>query len=397
MRVTFLTHYYPPERGAAPARIAALAQGLAERGMQVTVHTGFPNYPSGVIAAPYRNRPWRLERDGEVRVLRSAVYPAPNRGFARRLANHLAFAASALATSPLSGATDVVVAETPPLFTAAAGLVYATLRRAAFALNVSDLWPESALELGALADGQAASAAHSLARLCYRHAAVITAPTQGIVESLNARPAAAGKAILVAPAVDLQRFAGIPEISVTTNGPLRVLYAGTLGIAQNTSILIDAAAIAGPAVVEMTIAGDGPDADALAAEIRERDLSNVRLLGGVAPERIPALYAGTDAGVVPLRDRHIFRGALPSKLFEVLAAARPVILAARGESAELVRSSGAGLVVEPEDASAIAEAFRRLHNDRLEAAEMGQRGRIKASEFDRSVAIEDWWSLLNRL
>jgi colanic acid biosynthesis glycosyl transferase WcaI len=397
MHVIFLTHYYPPELGAAPARISALAHGLADRGMQVTVHSGFPNYPSGLIAKPYRNRPWQIEHDGAVRVLRSAVYPTPNRGFVRRLANHLAFAGSALATSPLSGAGDVVVAETPPLFTAAAGLAYARLRRAQLVLNVSDLWPESALELGALNDGLPASAAHALAQRCYQSAAAITAPTQGIVESLSARPQAAGKVTLVAPAVDLERFAEIPEISLMAGAPLRVLYAGTLGIAQGTITLIDAAAIAGPSIVELTIAGDGPDADALAGEIRARAVSNVRLLGGVAPEQIPALYAQADAGVVPLRDRRIFQGALPSKLFEVLAAGRPAILAARGEAAELVRGSASGVVVEPENPQALAAAFARLQASPLQAAEMGRRGRLKAREFDRVSAVERWWDLLSGL
>ena len=156
MHVLFLTHYYPPEIGAAPARIAALADGLARRGLQVSVHTGFPHYPSGTIQGALPNRPLRIERIGPVQVVRSAVYPTPNRGFTRRLANHTAFAGGALATAWASGPIDVVVAETPPLFTAAAGVGYAIAKCAALALNVSDLWPQSAIELGALNDPRAA-------------------------------------------------------------------------------------------------------------------------------------------------------------------------------------------------------------------------------------------------
>ena len=88
MRVLFLTHYFPPEAGAPQTRIAELARGLRERGIEVTVHTGFPNYPDGLIAPPYRNRPLQREcaRDG-TRIVRSAVYAAPNAGFTRRVAN----------------------------------------------------------------------------------------------------------------------------------------------------------------------------------------------------------------------------------------------------------------------------------------------------------------------
>ena len=410
MRVLLLTHYYPPELGAAPARIAALARGLAQRGMEVTVHTGFPNYPSGTIARPYRNRRVQVRHEDGVKVVRSLVYPTPNRGFARRLLNHTVFAAAALATSSASGPQDVVVAESPPLFTAFAGVVYARRKHAPLVLNVSDLWPESAIELGAIGEGAAANAAHALARLCYRQAALITAPTQGIVKRLGARPEARGKVVQVPPAVDVERFAAlqptpragaplrVPGAPLRVPGaPLRVLYAGTLGMAQGLGVLVEAAALAGDGVVEVRIAGDGPEAPLLRQQIARLGLSNVRLLGSVAADRVPELYADADAGVVPLRDRSIFEGALPSKLFEVLAAGLPTILSARGEAAKLVREADAGVVVAPEDPHALAAAFRELHADPLKAIAMGERGRLCARRFDRAAAVGLWEQLLMRV
>jgi colanic acid biosynthesis glycosyl transferase WcaI len=398
VRVLFLTHYYPPELGAAPARIAALARGLAERGVRVTVHTGFPHYPSGAIAPPYRNRPLAVAHDGPVRVVRSLVYPTPNRGFARRLADHAVFAAGALATASAGGPLDVVVAESPPLFTAAAGVLYAARKRAPLALNISDLWPESAVELGALApDGPAAMAAAALARLCYRRARLIAAPTAGIVGALNAMPAARGKAVQVPPAVDLERFAEVPPLALQPEAPLRVLYAGTLGLAQGLTTLLDAAAQAGPEALELLIAGEGPEGERLRALVATRGLTHVRLLGSVPPEEVPALYAGVDAGVVPLRDLPLFTGALPTKLFEVLAAGRPALVAARGEAAALVRDAGAGLAVTPEDPRALADAFRRLRSAPAEALEMGVRGRALARRHDRAGVVAQWHTLLTEV
>jgi glycosyltransferase involved in cell wall biosynthesis len=394
LRVLFLTHYYPPELGAAPARIAALAHGLAARGLEVTVHTGFPHYPSGTITPPYRNRRLTVERDGPVRILRSVVYPTANRGFARRLANHAAFAAGALATARASGPLDVVVAETPPLFTAVAGVAYARLKGAGLAVNASDLWPESAIELGALSGRASAAAAYALARLCYRRSSVITAPTAGIVAALGSHPEAAGKVVHVPPAVDLERFAPAAPRAPRTDAPLRVLYAGTLGLAQGLPTLVQAAALAGPEVVQLTIAGDGPAAADLAAESRARNLTNVRMLGPVEPAGVPDLYEHSDAGVVPLRDRPVFSGAVPTKLLEVLAAGRPAIVSARGESAELVLEAQAGMAVAPEDPHALAAAFARLRSDPDTAAAMGRRGLAKAREFDRARAVGQWWELL---
>jgi glycosyltransferase involved in cell wall biosynthesis len=398
VRVLFLTHYYPPELGAAPARIAALARGLADRGVQVTVHTGFPHYPSGAIPPPYRNRPVTTRSEGAVRVVRSVIYPAPNRGFGRRLADHTVFAAGALAASRAAGPVDVVVAETPPLFTAAAGVAYARLKGAQLALNVSDLWPESAIELGVVArGGRAASAAGALAQLCYRSARLVTAPTEGIVAALDARSAAAGKVVHVPPAVDLERFACVPALAPRPGAPLRVLYAGTLGLAQGLDTLVQAAALAGPEVVELLIAGEGPERERLDVLISTRGLAHVHLLGPVAAQEIPALYGSVDAGVVTLRDLPLFTGALPTKLFEVLAAGRPVILAARGEAAQLVRDADAGIVVAPEDPAALAEAFGRLHATPEEAIQVGARGRLHARRFDRPAVVEQWLELLTNL
>ncbi|HKO38072.1 MAG TPA: glycosyltransferase, partial [Solirubrobacterales bacterium] len=144
MRVVLLTQYFPPEVGAPQTRIAALARGLSERGIEVTVHTCPPHYPDGEIKAPYRNRLLARERMGGAPVVRSAVYAAANRGFARRLGGHLSFAGSALATAPATGPADVVVVETPPLFLAGAAIAYAKAKRARLVLNVADLWPDSA-------------------------------------------------------------------------------------------------------------------------------------------------------------------------------------------------------------------------------------------------------------
>ena len=363
----------------------------------MTVHTGHPHYPSGQIAAGHRNRILRREEDNGVRVLRSLVYPAENRGFARRVLDHTALAASAIATCPASGEVDLVIAESPPLFTAAAGVLYSALKRAALILNISDLWPESAIELGALSSPPAIAASDGLARYCYRHAAAITTPTQTIVRRLTEIPQAAGKVHHVPPAVDLDRFSGLDRISPSSERPLRVLYAGTIGIAQSLHTLIEAAAIAGPRVLDLRIAGEGPELPRLKRMVHERGLGNVRLLGPVAAEGVPALYGEVDAGVVCLRDLALFQGALPSKLFEVLAAGRAVILSARGEAAEVIERHGAGVAVAPENPRALAEAFMSLSSDPVLTMEVASRARAAAALYSREAAVERWWSIISEI
>jgi glycosyltransferase involved in cell wall biosynthesis len=399
VRVTFLTHYYPPEVGAPQARIGALAAGLARGGDEVTVHTGFPNYPDGRIKPPYRNRPRTEETLDGVRVVRSAVFASPNTGFSGRLANHLSFSASALATAPTTGAAEVLVVESPPLFLAGAAIPYARLKRAGLVVNVADLWPDSAIELGALSSPGAIRAARALERAAYRASAAIACPTEGIAAVLAGRPESAGKEELLRPAVDLERFDPSPR--PRGDGPLRVLYAGTVGMAHGLETLLDAAAELEAdgrgTAVEVTIAGDGAEAPALRDRLTATGPANVTMLGTRPREEVPGLYAEADVAVVLLRDRPIFEDALPTKLLEAMAAGRPLVLSAAGEAARLLEREGAGLVGRPEGPSERAAARRRLAADPEQRERLGAAGRAAAErEFGRGPWLERWRRVLER-
>jgi glycosyltransferase involved in cell wall biosynthesis len=408
VKLRILTHYYPPEVGAPQTRLAALAHGLARAGAEVTVHTGFPHYPDGEIKPPYRNRPLQVEGESGVRIMRSWVYPAPNRGFARRLANHASLATAALAAAPAGGPVDVLLVETPPLILAGAAIAYARAKRARLVLNVADLWPDSAVEMGTLSSPRAIVAARRLERAAYREATAIACPTEGIFETLRGRSESARKATLMRPAVDLSRFdlamggsrsaARNGQPRVNGGAPLRVLYAGTVGLAHGLGTLIDAAEElqrgAGTRL-GVTIAGDGAEAPALRARLSRGGPSGVRMLGAVPAERIPSLYAESDVAVVMLRDLPIFEGALPTKLLEAMAAGRPVLLAARGEAARLVEAESCGVVVPPEDPRALAAALTALAADPARREAMGAAGRRAAKrDFGREAWLNRWQDLL---
>jgi glycosyltransferase involved in cell wall biosynthesis len=409
VKLRILTHYYPPEVGAPQVRLAALAQGLARSGVEVTVHTGFPHYPDGVIKPPYRNRPLQVEELDGVRVMRSWVYAAPNQGFGRRLANHASLATAALAAAPSGGRADVLLVETPPLLLAGAAIAYARAKRARLVLNVADLWPDSAVEMGTLSSPRAIAAAQRLERGAYREAAAIACPTEGIFATLRQRPESSAKAALMRPAVDLVRFdpaasdidpSRVWSMSDASRArPLRVLYAGTVGLAHGLGTLLDAAEEledrSDATRLAVTIAGDGAEAPALRARLAADGPAGVRMLGAVPAERIPALYAESDVAVVMLRDLPIFEGALPTKLLEAMAAGRPVVLAARGEAARLVEAEGCGIVVAPEDSAALAAAIAALAADPARRAAMGAAGRDAAERsFGREAWLSRWHELL---
>jgi glycosyltransferase involved in cell wall biosynthesis len=392
MRVIFLTHYFPPEVGAPQVRIEALARGLARRGAVVTVHTCVPHYPDGQIREPYRNRVYQVGHEGSIRVARSIVYPAPNRGFLKRIAGHASSALGAVLTSPLTGRADVVVAESPPLFTGAAAIAYAATKRAALVVNVADRWPASAVELGALRQRRLIDAASWLEQRCYRAAAELVSVSDRMAAELEALDSARGKVRVIGPAVDVEAFRQGPP---PAGRPLRLLYAGTVGAAQGLETVVEAARLAGPDAVQLTIAGDGAEAAAIRDSLDRSRVANVRMLGSVPHDQVPGLYADAHAAVVALRALPIFDEAIPTKLLEAMAAGRAVLLSGRGEAARLVSRHEAGIVVAPESPAALAAGLRQLAHDPDRLQALGAAGRRAAAEkFSRERFIDRWWDLL---
>jgi colanic acid biosynthesis glycosyl transferase WcaI len=369
---------------------------LSRRGVEVTVHTCFPHYPDGVIQPPYRNRPWSTEEEAGVRVVRSAVYPAPNRGFGKRIANHVSFALSALASSHASGPADAVIVETPPLLLAGSAIAYSRGKNSALIVNVSDMWPDSAVALGTLRRPRLVGAARRLEHACYGAASAIVCPTRGIETALGGLDVAHGKVHRIHPSVDPELF---PAAPARRNGSFRVLYAGTVGMSQGVGTLLDAAQLLdATSDVEIVIAGDGAEGPELRRRLGNGRLHNVTMLGRVPHERIPELYADADAAVVLLRDKPLFEGALPTKMFEAMSAGRPVILSAAGEAADLVEEASCGVVVPPERPRELAAALTDLAGDRKRAGNLGAAGREAVLEgYSREQAFDRWYGLLTSL
>ncbi|TME02104.1 MAG: glycosyltransferase family 4 protein, partial [Chloroflexi bacterium] len=246
LRIVMLTHYFPPEVGAPQARLFELASRAARAGHTVTVVTGFPNYPTGIVPPSYRGRFRMVEEMDGIRVIRTWVYATPNRGVVRRILNHLSFAFSSLAATRLLGKVDVFFVESPPLFTGLAALAYRRLKRVPYVFNVSDIWPQSAVELGALRSAFAVRLAEMLEMHLYRRAARVSVVTPGMVERLASRGVPRDKLVLLTNGVDttafrpaaanmeLARGLGLDERKV-------FLYAGTHGMAQGLGTILDAA------------------------------------------------------------------------------------------------------------------------------------------------------------
>src|SRR5438477_5070154 len=400
LRVTFLTHYFPPEVGAPQARLCELARRLTDLGIEVTVVTGFPNYPTGVIFPGYRGRLTMEEQLDGVRVLRTPVFATPNRGFVRRILNHLSFAFSSLLALRRAGPTDVIFVESPPLLIGFGALAFHWVKRAPYIFNVSDIWPQSAVELGALRNRFAIRLAEALELYLYPHAARVTAVTPGMVDRLAARGIPREKLFLLTNGVDTSVYTpAAPDHELARrlgiDGHKVFLYAGTHGMAQGLDVILDAAKMTTNTDVLYVLAGEGAEKDALVARAAKLGLANVRFIPNQPKAVMPALLNLAYATIIPLKRLDLFKSALPSKMFESMASARPIVAALWGEAATLVEAAGCGVVVEPEDAAAIHAAVEKLAADPELTRQLGESGRRYAIEhFERKDIAQRFMELL---
>ena len=398
MRVLFLSQYFPPECGATQSRTWEMARGLVRGGHTVTVVTEVPNHPAGVVRPEFRRSLWRRRTEDGVDVLHLWVATSPVKSRARRLSFYGTYALGAtLAGLALRGRYDVLYATSPPLTTGAAALILSRLRGLPLVFEVRDLWPESAVALGELTSPAAVRWATRLEEACYRRARRVVVVTQGIKDALLARNLPPEKVVLIpnGASTTLHHFSAEGRERVRrelgAETAFLVVYAGLFGVAQGLDVVLEAARALGDRPdIRFVLMGEGPEKALLQDRVREFGLTRVRLMAERPCEQIHAVLSAADAVVVPLRDLPVFRGAVPSKIFDAWACRRPVLLAAEGEGAALVREVGGGVCVPPENPNALAEAVLALKDDAAGRAAMGAQGysytvanRSRESQADR--------------
>ncbi|MBU3158687.1 glycosyltransferase family 4 protein [Clostridium frigoris] len=387
MRILFLTQYCPPEVGAPQNRIFEFAKKLKEFGHDVTILTALPNYPRGEIFEEYKGRGVVIEEIEGIKIVRTNIYATKSKQFTKRLRNYLSFTFS----SVLRGAKhidkqDVIITESPPLFLGFSGFVLAKIKGAKFIFNISDLWPESAIKLGVLHNKLFIKMSVWLEEFCYRRAAAVTCQTQGIVDDIVKRGFDKNKIHLLTNGVDTKLFKKENrdenfrrEIGIENKFAL--CYAGIHGIAQGLEVIINAAEIVKKEEnIQFIFVGDGPEKQDLINLVKEKELTNVTFLPLQPKMNMPKIVASMDAAIIPLKKLELFKGALPSKMFETLASEIPIILPVQGEAAKLINNANAGIVVEPENSKEIAEAVLKLYNDIELRNSLGANGRVYVME-----------------
>lgn len=403
MNVLYLSQYFPPEVGATQNRSYEMATNLVRMGHRVTVLTEVPNHPKGIIHPGYRRRLVVCEDLEGVQVLRVWVVASPRKTFATRLAFYLSFAFMASLAGVLHRKRyDVVLATSPPLFIGAAGLLIARVRRLPFVFEVRDVWPLSAVELGEIRSHTYARLAEGLELMLYRKALAVPVVTRGIFDILRARGVPEQKLVFIPNGTNTELFYDRgrgARSSLGLTDEFVVMYAGIFGIAQGMETLCEAACLLrSDAHIRFVFVGEGPAKEKVRRLCDEWQLHNVMLLDEVPRERIPLLLSAADACIVPLKRKPLFHGALPSKMFDAWACARPVFLAVDGEARRVMEQAQGGVFVEPEDPEALVRAIRRLADDLPLARRLGANGRHYVERyFSRRAQAERLAHLLETI
>jgi glycosyltransferase involved in cell wall biosynthesis len=403
MRILFLTHYFTPEVNAPATRTLEHCREWVAAGHDVHVVTCIPSHPAGRPFQGYRRRWYQHEVIDGIHVHRVWTYLAANRGITRRTINYLSFAISGAWRAWRLGRFDVAIGTSPQFFCAVGTWLVARLRGLPWVFELRDLWPESIAALGALKRRSAPM--RLLERLelrLYRDAAAVACLTRSFERLLAERGVDPAKLHFVPNGIIPEFWSSGARDSTrrtlgVANQDVLLSYVGTTGMAHSLGTVLDAMSTlqARAPEVRLLIVGDGAELNALRTGAAERRLSNVQFTGLVPRADIPSLLAASDVMLVTLRPSAVFRTVLPSKMFEAMAAARPIVLGVEGEARETMLEAGAGIAIPPGDAAALADAVCTLARDPALRRQMGESGMAYVRrEYSRRVWAARYLALL---
>jgi colanic acid biosynthesis glycosyl transferase WcaI len=410
MKILYVSQYFPPEMGAPAGRAAELSRLWAEDGHEVTVLTGFPNHPTGIVPREYRHKFRRLvarETYHDVNVVRTWLLPFPNRKVYERILNYSSFCVSSATSGLFLHQPDVVIATSPQLLVGLAGWWLARCNGVPFVFEVRDLWPESLAAVGvsghnSMLHRTLAKIAGFLYRSCDCLVVVSPAFKEYLIEHWRVPEE---KIFVVENGVETSLFSRLtPNLAVRR--ALRVedkfvaSYIGTMGNAHGLDTLLDAAALlreSAPKILFLLV-GEGAEKARIVSLARSRGLTNVRFVGQQPREKIPAYITASDACLVLLKKSDLFKTVLPTKMLEFMSCARPVILGVDGHARKVMEQANAGIFITPEDPVALADAVLRLAADPALRDSLGRNGRQHVLQyFSRQQTAKAYLDVLQDL
>ena len=404
MKLVILTQYFPPEVGAPQNRLFELAVRLKNKGIDVTVFTAMPNYPQMEIHKDYKNKIYFKEQIEGITVHRSWIFVSNKKNIVLRLLNYFSFVFTSLIFGIFKlKKTDYILCESPPLFLGITAYLLSKFKRSNLIFNVSDLWPESAEKLGLITNKFLLGITTKLEEFLYRKSKLITGQTQGIVKNISDR--FPNKIVYwLKNGVDIKLYdndkiqSDWREKNGFKSDDFIALYAGIIGHAQGLeTILYAAERLKEYSTIKFIFIGSGPVKETLLKIKEEKDLDNVYFFDLISKREMPNVLKTINISIIPLKKLDLFKGAIPSKIFEVLAMRKAIMLGVEGEAKELfIDDAKAGLDYEPENYIDLADKITLAYNNPDKLIEFGNNGYNYVKQyFSRDIIANEFWEFLN--
>lgn len=404
MRILFLSHYFPPEVNAPASRTFEHCREWVRLGHEVTVVTCAPNHPRGQVYDGYRNSLFQREEIEGIKVIRVWTYLSANEGFVKRTLNYVSFMLACIFVVPRTPKCDIVISTSPQFFNGLAGFFVSRLKSAPWVLEIRDLWPESILAVGAIKNDAVIRLLRWLESFAYRRSNHIVPVTDAFRRHMLEMGIAPEKITVIKNGASLDFYDhthsdGGLRNELGLQGKFIAAYFGTHGMAHHLETVLEAADLlrTNDRIV-FVLVGDGAERARLEQQLASTKLQNVLMLGQQPKAKMPALWAMCDVSLVLLRRTDLFKTVIPSKIFEAMAMAKPIIIGVEGESKEIIETAQAGIAITPEDANALAAAVKTLAEDADACESYGGYGKSYVHEnFDRKVLAGRYEALLSQV
>ena len=400
MHVLLIHQVFVSPREAGGTRHFEFARYALQRGHRFTIVASNLSYLTGSQVVARKGLVIAQEIEG-VHVLRAYTYPSLHRSFIWRIVSFLSFMLTSVLAALRAGRVDLVMGTSPPIFQALSAWFVAFLRRRPFLLEVRDLWPAFAIDIGILRNPLLIQLSRWLESFLYSQATHIVVNSPAYRDYLTKKGVAAAKITLIPNGVDPAMFDPQADGSELRqqwglDGKFVVTYAGALGLANDIPTILRAADhLRDQNSIHFLLVGDGKERANLEVLATKLNLPNVTFLGARPKSEIPGILAASDACLATLQDIPMFRTTYPNKVFDYMAAGRPTVLAIDGVIRQVVEDAGAGVFVPPGDDAALAGAIAQLADNPEAARVMGERGRARVVErFNRAGQAEVFMHLL---
>jgi glycosyltransferase involved in cell wall biosynthesis len=387
MRILFLTDNFPPEYNAPATRTYEHCKEWVRLGADVTVITGFPNFPKGEIFEGYKNKWKKTETIDGIKVIRVWTFISANTGTFKRTLDFISFAVTSFLAG-LSVKFDILVATSPQFFTAVSGCGLGIFKRKRWVMEVRDLWPESIKAVEAVRSSWIINTLERLELFLYRSAKYVVVVTDSFKRNLTERGIDSNKIFVVKNGVDLSIYTPQPKNTEILNklrlqNKFIVGYVGTHGLSHSLDFIIRCIHKHNQPNTHFVFIGDGAEKQNLINLANELQATNITFIDPVKKSEIGQYLSILDVALVPLKKLTTFESVIPSKIFESAAMGIPILLGVQGESKSIIQHYQAGVCFEPENERDFLEKLNSIEQQ-IQTNNIYQKGcQSLAQDFNR--------------